>query len=69
MGGGMKAEGDGGWRWSKYIICIYKNRIIKFIKIVFKRERGNKKVREGMNLIKVYYTHTWKFHNETPLYN
>jgi hypothetical protein len=29
----------------------------------------NKKVIEGVSMIKVHYMHLWKYHSETPLYN
>jgi hypothetical protein len=31
------------------------------------RGRGDKKVIEGVNVLKVYYMHVWKYHSETPL--
>jgi hypothetical protein len=44
-------------------IFMYKNRIIKPIKVILKWKTS--KSNRGVNLIKVHYMHAWKYHNET----
>jgi hypothetical protein len=46
---------------------MYEKRIMK--PILKGREEGVRKSSGGVNLIKVHYMHTWKYHNETPSYN
>lgn len=49
---------------------MYENRIMKPIKIIFKRwGRGKKRVTIGGNLTDVHDLYVWKNHNGTPLYN
>jgi hypothetical protein len=42
-----KGEIEGDWIWSKYCTCIYKNRILKLVKIVFKGVVGTRKSNRG----------------------
>jgi hypothetical protein len=53
----------------KYFIYMYKSRIMESINIFKGEERGQKRVTEEVNLIKVHYMHVWKYHNGTLLYN
>jgi hypothetical protein len=48
----------------------YENRKMKPNKMFLKSGgRGDKKIIEVVNMIKVHYVHVWKYHSETPLYN
>jgi hypothetical protein len=49
--------------WSKYIICMYENIIMKPIKIILKG--GIIKSNRGDDMIKVHYMHVWNYHNES----
>jgi hypothetical protein len=42
---------------------------MKPVKPVLERGERVERIIEGINLIKVYYMHVWKYHIETPLYN
>jgi hypothetical protein len=69
--GGERVKGQsegGGWRWWRYFIYMYENRIMKPIKIIFLKGGWERRV-EGVNLIKVHCLYVWKYHSETPLYN
>jgi hypothetical protein len=45
-------------------ICVYANNIMKPLTLFKKGQRkDDKKVIEGVNLIKVHFVHLWKYHN------
>jgi hypothetical protein len=53
---------------TEHIIYMYENHSIKPTKTVYERKwgAGKEKVIVGVNLIRVHYVYTWKYHNETP---
>jgi hypothetical protein len=60
----MKREGQRGWIWLKYFLCLYENN---------KANENSSKMGEGIktiqrvNVIKVLYMNVWKWNFFTPL--
>jgi hypothetical protein len=64
---GREESEQRGWILLMYFIYLCENRTMKPFKIILRRgEEGWGKIMEGLNLIKVYFKHIWKCHNETP---
>jgi hypothetical protein len=67
--GRVNWEGEGGQISLLYFIYWYKNRIMKPVEIVFRKEEEVwGRMMMGLNITKVHYKHIWKCHNETPLH-
>jgi hypothetical protein len=53
-----------------YFVYTYEIRTMKPVQIVLGRERkGQRRMMEGVNLIKIHFKYVCKCHNETFLYN
>jgi hypothetical protein len=46
---------------------MYENTIMKPVEIVLRRRREMREKGRGVNLIKIYYKHICKCHNESPI--